>query len=151
MKEADVEQRLVELGKARSELKRLNAEREAAVALVEEAYNARIVAAKVAVETTEEMIDDWAMATYVEGGKYTCTAGRVVVSKGKPKVDYEKGDEEAIIAHLQVIAPALVYNKVMVNKAAIIAANRADDKGMITLANLANVAVIQELSVKITC
>ena len=151
MTQIELEEKLKALGKKRLEVKTLKADQSAAVVKAESDFAEKLTAAQNEIEALEEELEAWGTAELNESKPtFRCTAGKISLTKGKPKVEFDKADEDDIIAQLKEVAPTLVYNKPQISKAAILAASKTADKGLITLAEMAGIKVVQETTVKVT-
>ncbi len=147
----EVEEKLRKLGEARLKADELKADQKAEIVKAAGKFAAKMVANDTEIEALEEELEDWAKDLLNEDSPtFRCPAGKIALTMGKPKVEYDAKDEANIIAQLKETAPSLLYKTEVISKAAVQAAAKMPDRGLITLAELAGVKVVQEATVKIT-
>ncbi len=144
--------KLKRLGELRQREKELDAAQKAAIVVAAGRHATDIMQTETEIEEIEEELKAWAKVNLSEVHKTERFAtGKITLAKNPPKVKFSKAKEDTIVAELLVNAPGLLRTKQVISHAAILAASASDDRGLITLAELAGITVVRDSTVKITC
>lgn len=149
MTKEEVQAALKKLGELRQKEKELEAHQKAAVITASGKFAPELAALESEIEDLEEGLKAYAKAELKEVKSFKCPQGSLTLTVNPPKVVFDPKREPEIVEELAKMAPDLLCHTSRVSKAAVLAAAASEDRGLITLAELNGITVVQEDTVRI--